>query len=202
MFERYTEKARRVIFFARHEASELGSLAIEPDHVLLGLIREDPQLIRRFCTLTPTPVDDIGNKIRSSAILTAKLPTSVDMPLSPQAKNVLTYAAEESQRLNHRHIGTEHLFLGLLRTETTAAEMLVEHGARFNIAREELGSSVGTTEQFCIEDSISKGNISEEDEVEELRRLAVEARTLATVLVRKSERIEAICDQLSRRSSN
>ena len=97
MFERYTEKARRVIFFARHEASELGALAIEPHHILLGLIREDPQLIRRFCTLRPTVLDDIRDKIRASTWSNAKLPDSVDMPLSIQAKDVLSHAADEAK---------------------------------------------------------------------------------------------------------
>jgi ATP-dependent Clp protease ATP-binding subunit ClpC len=53
MFERYTEKARRVIFFSRYEASELGGRAIEPHHILLGLLREDKQLFIRFTNLTP-----------------------------------------------------------------------------------------------------------------------------------------------------
>jgi ATP-dependent Clp protease ATP-binding subunit ClpC len=193
MFERYTEKARRVIFFARHEASELGALAIEPHHILLGLMREDQQLIRRFCTLTPTPIDDIGNKIRSSASLTAKLPTSVDMPLSVQARNVLMYAADESKRLNHKHIGTEHLFLGILRAESMAAEILVEYGAGLNIAREELRDKTKGEAGF---------DIDKEGGIEELRRLAAEARNLATAIVRKAERIEAICDQLTKGSSN
>src|SRR5216683_3917237 len=130
MFELYTQKARRVIFFARHEASELGGDAIEPHHILLGLIREDRQLITRFCTLSPNPLDDIRDRIRAITGSGVKLPDSVDMPISVQAKNVLQYAADESKRLNHKHLGTEHLLLGLLRAkQTTAAEILIECGA-------------------------------------------------------------------------
>ena len=128
MFERYTEKARRVIFFARQEASELGGPAIEPHHILLGLIREDPPLITRFCKLT-LPLLDLRDRIRASTGPVEKLPASVDMPLSGQTKHVLSYAADESQQLNHRYLSTEHLLLGLLREEqTTAAEILIEHG--------------------------------------------------------------------------
>ena len=111
MFERYTEKARRVIFFARHEASELGGHAIEPHHILLGLIREDQPLITRFCKLTPLPLHALRDRIRANTGPVEKLPASVDMPLSGQTKHVLSYAADESQQLNHRYLGTEHLLL-------------------------------------------------------------------------------------------
>jgi ATP-dependent Clp protease ATP-binding subunit ClpC len=192
MFERYTEKARRIIFFSRTYASELGGTAIEPHHMLLGLIREDPKLITRFCTLTPAPLDGMRDKIRASTESGAKLPASVDMPLSPQAKNVLSYAADESEQLNHRYIGTEHLLLGLLRAEqTAAAEILIEHGADLDIIREEL------------RDRTMEGtDIGNDGGVEEMRRLAGQARTLAAAIVRKAERIEAICNQLSKSSSD
>lgn len=190
MFERYTEKARRVIFFARHEASELGGAAIEPHHILLGLIREDKQLTTRFCKLTPPPLNDVRDRIRAGTGPTEKLPASVDMPLSDQAKRVLSYAADESQQLNHRYIGTEHLLLGLLRAEqTTAAEILNEHGVYLNIVRDELRDR-----------TIETADIGETGCVEEMRRLAAEARDLATSIVRKADRIEAICDQLDESS--
>ena len=194
MFEKYTEKARRVIFFARYEASQLGAVAIEPHHILLGLIREDPQLISRFCALTPAQLDVIRNKIRAVTGESAKVSAYVDMPLSVHAKHVLTCAADESQLLNHRHIGTEHLLLGLLREyQTTAAEILIELGVDFNTVRDELRDR--TVEKSGI-------SITKETGVEEIRRLAAEARILATAMLRKADRIEAICDQLTRGSSD
>jgi ATP-dependent Clp protease ATP-binding subunit ClpC len=194
MFEKYTEMARRVIFFARYEASQLGAAAIEPHHILLGLIREDPQLFSRFCALTPTQLDDIRDRIRAVTGDSLKVSASVDMPLSVQGKNVLMYAADESQQFNHRHIGTEHLLLGLLREyQTTAAEILIELGVDFNTVRDELRDR--TVEKSGI-------SITKETGVEEMRRLAAEARILATAMLRKADRIEAICDQLTRSSSD
>lgn len=117
MFERYTEKARRVVFFARYEASEYGSPYIETEHMLLGLLREDPALARRIFQASgsfESSADSIRRKISERGKLGEKFPTSVDLPLSNESKRVLAYAAEEAERLNNRHIGTEHLLLGLL----------------------------------------------------------------------------------------
>ena len=116
MFERYTEKARRVIFFARYEASQFGSPCIETEHLLLGLLREDKALANRFLRSSAS-VDSIRKQIEVHTTLREKVSTSVDLPLSHECKRVLAYGAEEAERLNHKHIGTEHLLLGLLREE-------------------------------------------------------------------------------------
>ena len=139
MFERYTEKARRVIFFARYEASQLGAQVIEAEHILLGLLREDKQLTQKFFRNPDTTVMSIRKEIEGRASLRDKVSASVDLPLSQSAKRVLSYAADESERLQHRHIGTEHLLLGILREEKSpAAEILYERGLRLSQAREEL----------------------------------------------------------------
>ena len=139
MFERYTEKARRVIFFARYEASQFGAQAIEAEHILLGLLREDKQLTQKFFRSPHSTVESIRKEIEGRTPLRDKVSASVDLPLSQSAKRVLSYAADESERLQHRHIGTEHLLLGILREEkSSAAEILHEHGLRLNQAREEL----------------------------------------------------------------
>jgi ATP-dependent Clp protease ATP-binding subunit ClpC len=138
MFERYTEKARRVIFFARYEASQFGSPYIETEHLLLGLLREDKTMTGRFLR-SAAALDTIRKQIEAHTTLREKVPTSVDLPLSHECKRVLAYAAEEAERLNHRHIGTEHLLLGLLREEKCfAAEILHERGLRLSHAREEV----------------------------------------------------------------
>ncbi len=138
MFERYTEKARRVIFFARYEASQFGSPYIETEHLLLGLLREDKALTNRFLR-SHASVESIRRQIEGHTTIREKVSTSVDLPLSNECKRVLAYAAEEAERLSHKHIGTEHLLLGLLREEKCfAAEILHERGLRFPIIREEL----------------------------------------------------------------
>ena len=138
MFERYTERARRVIFFARYEASQFGSTTIETEHLLLGLIREDKNLTNRFLR-NHSSIESIRKEIEGRTTIREKGPTSIDLPLSNECKRILAYAAEEAERLNHRHIGTEHLLLGILREEKcVAAEILHERGLRLNAIREEL----------------------------------------------------------------
>jgi ATP-dependent Clp protease ATP-binding subunit ClpA len=128
MFDRYTEKARRVIFFARYEASMYGQPYIETEHVLLGLLREDKALFHRLTKLS-FQVQSIRDQVSAATPIREKVSTSVDLPLSNECKRVLAYAAEESQRMADRHIGSEHLFLGLLReTNGFAAALLRERG--------------------------------------------------------------------------
>jgi ATP-dependent Clp protease ATP-binding subunit ClpC len=139
MFERYTEKARRVIFFARYEASQFGSPFIETEHLLLGILREDKALTNRFLR-SHGSVESIRKQIEGRTTVGERMSTSVDLPLNNESKRVLAYAAEEAERLAHRHIGTEHLLLGLLREENCfAAQILKERGLRLSQVREELG---------------------------------------------------------------
>ena len=138
MFERYTERARRVIFFARYEASQFGSTTIETEHLLLGLIREDKNLTNRFLR-NSSSIESIRKEIEGRTTIREKVSTSIDLPLSNECKRILAYAAEEAERLNHRNIGTEHLLLGILREEKSlAAEILRERGLSLNTIREEL----------------------------------------------------------------
>src|SRR5450756_3226772 len=125
MFERYTEKARRVIFFARYEASQFGSPYIETEHLLLGLLREDKALTNRFLR-SHASVESIRKQIEGHTTIREKVSTSVDLPLSNECKRVLAYAAEEAERLSHKHIGT-----CLLYTSDAADDLLcVDLGGR------------------------------------------------------------------------
>jgi ATP-dependent Clp protease ATP-binding subunit ClpC len=138
MFERYTEKARRVIFFARYEASQFGSPYIETEHLLLGLLREDKALTNRFLR-SHASIESIRKQIEGRTTIREKGSTSADLPLSQECKRVLAYAAEEAEKLQHKHIGTEHLLLGLLREDKSfAAEILHDRGLRLSLIREEL----------------------------------------------------------------
>src|SRR5207244_6116845 len=107
-------------------------------HLLLGLLREDKTLANRFLPSHAT-VESIRKQIEGHTTFREKVPTSVDLPLSHECKRVLAYGAEETERLRHKHIGTEHLLLGLLREEKCfAAEILQERGLRLSTIREEL----------------------------------------------------------------
>jgi ATP-dependent Clp protease ATP-binding subunit ClpC len=146
MFERFTEKARRVIFFARDEARQFGSPYIETEHLLLGLLHEDEALANRLLrsgataeTIRKQIEEHTAPRERAPTFPRGKGSTSVDLPLSHECKRVLPYAAEEAERLKHKHIGTEHLLLGLLREERCfAAEILHEQGLHLITIRQEL----------------------------------------------------------------
>lgn len=143
MFERYTEKARRVIFFARYEASQLGVSQIEPEHILLAIIREDKKLAVRFFKQTNANVNSIRKEIEGFATVRDCISSEIDLPLSEGAKRALSFAAEESELLGNRHIGTEHLLLGLLREENSiAAEVLYARGLRLSDVRQDLARQV------------------------------------------------------------
>ena len=136
MFERYTEKARRAIFFARYEASMFGSPYIETEHVLLGLLREDPALTSVVLPSAKS-IDAIRTEIEERTTLREKTSTSVDLPLSNESKGVLAHAAEEAERFGYKHIGSEHLLLGLLSEKGTfAAYLLNSRGLSLDRARE------------------------------------------------------------------
>lgn len=138
MFERYTERARRVIFFARYEASQLGSVTIETEHLLLGLLREDQQTTNRFLEHFSS-IEDIRKEIENRSTLREKVPTSIDLPLSNECKRILAYSWEEAEKLKCNHIGTEHLLLGILReTNCAAARILSEFGFNADTIRAEL----------------------------------------------------------------
>lgn len=146
MFERYTEKARRVIFFARYEASQAGTPVIEPAHLLLGIIREDPGLMRRC-----SPNGSNGKSIRAAIEIRRRPPkekisSSVELPLASETKRILVYAHEESDALKHTHIGTEHLLLGLMREKgTLEAQVLLEHGLELETLRGDMRAKDSAT---------------------------------------------------------
>ena len=139
MFERYTERARRVLFFARYEASQLGSISIETEHLLLGLIREGKGLTSRLFARSHLSLESIRKEIEGRTVFREKVSTSVEIPFSTETKRVLQHAAEEADRLLHNYIGTEHLLLGILREErSVAASILFEKGMRLTGVREDI----------------------------------------------------------------
>jgi enamine deaminase RidA (YjgF/YER057c/UK114 family) len=139
MFERYTERARRALFFARYEASQLGSTSMAPEHLLLGLIREPKGVTGLVFTRSRLSLDLIRKEIERRTIFQQAIPTSVELPFSAGLKQVLQFAATEADRLHHDYIGTEHLLLGILREErSVAASVLIEMGIRANKVRDDV----------------------------------------------------------------
>jgi uncharacterized protein (TIGR03435 family) len=145
MFERFTERARRVLFFARYEASQLGSPGIDTGHFLLGLIREGQGLTTRLFAEAGIAGDEIRDEVVERLPAQPPTSTSVEIPFSLAAMHVLQHAAEEADRLSHDYIGTEHLLLGLLREDgSMAADVLTSRGLRLDRAREQIVDLLGS----------------------------------------------------------
>jgi len=137
MFERYTERARRVVFFARFEASQCGSMTIETEHLLLGLLRENKNIVNRF--LQSGASESIRDAVTARLTVRQRVPSAIDLPLSAECKHILGFAAEEADRQNHQYIGTEHVLLGIIREEKCgAAQVLIERGLNVETMRAEL----------------------------------------------------------------
>jgi len=133
MFDRYTEKARRTIFFARYEASQFGSQHIEVAHLLLGMLREDFAIFARLTVADRAALQAAfeGQCTRSEE----KIATSVDLPLSHACRRVLAYGSEEAERLGQTQIGPEHLLLGVLRENPPEGKVLAGFGIELEAAR-------------------------------------------------------------------
>jgi len=171
MFERYSEKARRVIFFARYEASQLGGPAIEVEHLLLGLLRENQDLFQKFFP-APETVAAIRAEIERGNTFHEKVSASVDMPLSPSAKRVLMHAAAESEKRHHRHIGPEHLLLAVIQEEASlASQALMRHGLT---AEKVIGLVGGEVELF-----VSRTNYDAEIMIDMLLELLVQRAVIS-----------------------
>src|SRR5258708_21793563 len=135
MFERYTENARRAVFFARYEASQYGNPYIETEHLLLGLLREDLKLRE---ILKDTGIDsEIRAAVEQRISRGQRISTSIEVPLSADSKKVLLLAAEEAERL-----GQHHMLLGLLRVEDSlGAQIARGRGLKTEELREKFAQS-------------------------------------------------------------
>ena len=137
VFERFTESARRALFFARYELSILGGRTIEPAHILLGLLREATGQVGAIVAKWKVPVQDLRQQLAGQAGTGEKLATSIEVPFSPSARRVLTFAAEEADRLLHHRIEPQHMLLGVIREhDAVAAESLTKYGVTLEGVRE------------------------------------------------------------------
>ncbi len=201
MFERYTEKARRVIFFARYEALQYGSQVISPEHILLGLMREDKTLSARFFPFrTNLTVEAVRREVEERIVLRERIPQSAELHLAPETKKILAHASDESRRLQSRHIGPEHLLLGILREERSiAAEILYQNGLRLADARDEISRESG----FSAFASTAKDK-SETPHLQEFTRDLTDdaAQGKLDPLIGREPEIERLIEILCRRTKN
>jgi len=142
MFERFSERARRVVFFARYEASQYGSGYIETEHLLLGLLREDYATVRKCLPEETALAANIRADIEQRITIAERISTSIEVPLSAESKKALSLAAEAADRINHRWVDTEHVLLGLLEVEASmAAQILMARRLTVHVVRERIANA-------------------------------------------------------------
>jgi ATP-dependent Clp protease ATP-binding subunit ClpC len=147
VFERFTERARRVLTFAQEEARQLNHSFIGTEHILLGLIREGDgvgaQALRSLGISLQAVRDQVQETIGAAGTVATGSP-----PFTPRAKKVLELALREALQMNHSYIGTEHILLGLVREgEGVAATVLVSLGADLPRVRREVINLMSAAEE-------------------------------------------------------
>ena len=138
MWQRFTERARKVVFYAQEEAGRLGENYVSTEHLLLGLVRENDSVAARILDRIGVSLGRIRSEIeRQVARGDGRL--GQDMQLTPRAKRVIDLAYDEARQLNNNYIGTEHLLLGLIREgEGLAGRVLSKLGVDLERTRREV----------------------------------------------------------------
>ena len=197
MFEKYNEKARRALFFARYEASKLGSRVIESEHILLGILREGEETISEVFEHFQIEPEEVRREIEGERVFVERISSTAELPLSEGSKKILAYAAHEAESMLHSTVGSEHLLIGILRVEGCgAATILTQRGLDVYSVREEVLAAAKQRE-----DSKQK------KELPFLAEFGRDLTSLATEgafdpLIGRDTELERIIQILSRRTKN
>ncbi len=211
MWQRFTERARKVVFFAQEEAQKFGEGYVSTEHLLLGLVRESDSVAARVLEKLSVSLSRIRQEVEKQLPRGDARP-SQDMTLTPRAKRVIDLAYDEARNLNNNYIGTEHLLLGLIREgDGLAGRVLAKLGVELDRARREVmalqdneahgRSSSSSSSRSSSSSSSSAAKTQTLDEFgRDLTELAREGK-LDPVVGRQQE-IERVMQILSRRTKN
>lgn len=203
MYERFTERAKKMIVHARTEAKRLNSDFVRTEHMLLGLVRERDGVAARSLLNLGVNLDNLQRSVEDHMNPGTSQSMSDDIPFSPSAKKVLEYSIDEARKLNHPYVGTEHILLGLLREgESSAFRLLEEYRVDLERVQEEIGRLLGVSEtRSSRKGSAKKSKTPALDAFgRDLTRMVSEDR-LDPVIGRDDE-IERVVQILSRRTKN
>ena len=211
MFERFTDRARRVVVLAQEEAKMLNHNYIGTEHILLGLIHEGEGVAAKALESLGISLDAVREQVQDIIGQGQQQPTG-HIPFTPRAKKVLELSLREALQLGHNYIGTEHILLGLIREgEGVAAQVLVKLGADLNKVRQQViqllsgyqgkepaGVATGAGEQ---NQQSAQGGSAVLDQFGRNLTQAARDNKLDPVIGREKE-IERVMQILSRRSKN
>jgi len=199
MFERFTERARRVIILAQEEAKRLNHSAVGTEHILLGIVREGEGVASKVLESLNISPERVRAEIESAIGRGERTPHE-EVTFTPRAKKVLELALDEARRLGHNYIGTEHLLLGLIREgEGVAARVLEAMGADLERVRSQVVYLLGEEGTASYTKQASKTPTLDEFG-RDLTKLARDNK-LDPVIGRERE-IERVIQVLSRRTKN
>jgi ATP-dependent Clp protease ATP-binding subunit ClpC len=207
MYERFTDRARKVMQLANQEAQRFNHEYVGTEHVLLGLIKEGSGVAANVLKNLDVDLRKIRNEVEKIVQAGPDMVTMGKLPQTPRAKKVIEYAIEEARNLNHNYVGTEHLLLGLLREqEGVAAQVLMNLNLKLDEVREEVLNLLGHGMDAGGEGerAAAKGSKSKTPALDSFGRdltdLARQGK-LDPVIGRQNE-IERVVQVLSRRTKN
>jgi ATP-dependent Clp protease ATP-binding subunit ClpC len=211
MYERFTDRARKVMQLANQEAQRFNHEYIGTEHILLGLVKEGSGVAANVLKNLDIDLRKIRLEVEKIVQSGPDMVTMGKLPQTPRAKKVIEYSIEEARNLNHNYVGTEHLLLGLLREqEGVAAQVLMNLGLKLEDVREEvlnlLGHNMATEESSGGSTGERQGNKGKSKTPaldsfgRDLTELARQGK-LDPVIGRANE-IERVIQVLSRRTKN
>jgi len=206
MFERFTDRARRVVVLAQEEASMLNHNYIGTEHILLGLIHEGEGVAAKALESMGISLDAVRAQVEEIIGQGQQAPSG-HIPFTPRAKKVLELSLREALQLGHNYIGTEHILLGLIREgEGVAAQVLVKLGADLNRVR---STVIQLLSGYQGKEAVTQGGPAEGTPSTSLvldqfgRNLTVAAREgKLDPVIGRDEEIERVMQILSRRTKN
>jgi len=182
MFDRFTDRARKVMALANQQAERFKHQHVGTEHILLGLLKEasgvGATILRNLGVNMKELQSEVEKLHPSETLITV---TTGKLPYTPQAKMVIEYAIEEAKQLNHNYAGTEHILLGIVRArEATAAEALMNLGLKLEDVRHAVLELLGVEELRPSESTVPLTLLIDPGDAtaEELSALFVELSTL------------------------
>jgi ATP-dependent Clp protease ATP-binding subunit ClpC len=159
MYERFSDRARKVMQLANEQAKRLRREYIGTEHILLGLVEEGFCVAVNLLKIFEIDVPSIRVEVEKILLPGSSVVTVRNLPQTPRAKKVIKLAMEEARSLHHNYVGTEHLLLGLIREEEgVAAQVLIKLGLTLDDVRAELLCLIGEKPEISSEQSVSNSS--------------------------------------------
>ncbi|MEO0479167.1 MAG: ATP-dependent Clp protease ATP-binding subunit [Planctomycetota bacterium] len=153
MFDRFTDRAKKVMSFARQEAQKFNHEYIGTEHILLGLVQEGSGVAANVLKNMSIDLEKVRHEVEKIVKTGPSMVTMGQLPFTPRAKKVLELSMEEASQLSHNYIGTEHLLLGLIKeNEGIAAQVLMNLGVKLEEVREEVLEFLGASDNGSDEE--------------------------------------------------